>query len=63
MVKIPILGLDGKVVRTVTLSPLFKTVYRPDVIRRSFLALQSLRYQPQGVDPRAGKKTTAASWG
>jgi len=63
MVKVPILGLDGKVVRTVTLSPLFKTVYRPDVIRRSFLALQSLRYQPQGVDPRAGKKTTAASWG
>lgn len=40
----------------------FDTPYRPDVIRRAVLALQSRRRQPHGVDELAGKRNTAQSW-
>ncbi len=40
----------------------FDTPYRPDVIRRAVLALQSRRRQPHGVDELAGKRNTAESW-
>lgn len=33
------------------------------LIRRAFLAAQSRRFQPQGRDTMAGKRTTAESWG
>jgi large subunit ribosomal protein L4e len=63
MVKSKLLGLNGKEVKKISLPSVFGTTYRPDVIRRSFLAQMSQQFQPQGRDPRAGKKTTAASWG
>ena len=40
----------------------FNTPYRPDVIKRAVLALQSRRRQPHGVDELAGKRNTAESW-
>jgi len=40
----------------------FDTPYRPDVIKRAVLALQSRRRQPHGVDELAGKRNTAQSW-
>ncbi len=40
----------------------FDTPYRPDVIWRAVLAVQSRRYQPHGVNKYAGKRTTAESW-
>jgi large subunit ribosomal protein L4e len=45
------------------LPPIFETPLRKDVIKRAVLAQQSARYQRQGVDPMAGKRTTAESWG
>lgn len=63
MVSIKILTLDGKKKGTTTLPPIFDTPLRKDVIKRAVLALQSARYQPYGVDPRAGKRTSAESWG
>ncbi|MCJ7470594.1 50S ribosomal protein L4, partial [Candidatus Bathyarchaeota archaeon] len=39
------------------------TPLRPDVIKRAVLAIQSTRFQPQGRDPMAGKRTTAESRG
>lgn len=63
MPKVDLLDLEGKVVKKVSLPGVFETPYRPDVIRRAFLALTSHSYQPQGLDPLSGKKTTAASWG
>lgn len=60
---VPVIGLEGKEVDRITLSDVFKTPFRPDVIKRVVVALQSHRIQPQGRDPMAGKRTTAISWG
>ncbi|TFG30848.1 50S ribosomal protein L4 [Candidatus Thorarchaeota archaeon] len=55
--------LNGKASKeSVDLPPQFDTPYRPDVIRRAVLALQSRRRQPHGVDELAGKRNTAQSW-
>ncbi len=58
-----IFDLKGKVVGRVRLPPIFKTSIRPDVIKRGVVAIQSHRFQPQGRDVFAGKRTTAESRG
>jgi len=57
------LTLEGKQKGTVSLPPIFETALRRDVIKRAVLAKQSAGYQRHGVDPMAGKRTTAESWG
>jgi len=55
--------LTGKASKeTIELPSHFDTPYRPDVIRRAVLAIQSRRFQPHGVDELAGKRNTAKSW-
>jgi len=54
--------MKGKAGSPVTLPSQFDTPYRPDIIKRAVLAVQSRRYQPHGVDELAGKKNTAQSW-
>ncbi len=51
--------LSGNFVEEVKLPSVFKTKYRPDVIRRAVLALQSTRRQSYGSDTLAGKKSSA----
>ncbi len=58
-----IFNLTGKQTGKIKLPPIFKTPLRPDVIKRTVLAIQSNRFQPQGRDPMAGKRTTAESRG
>jgi large subunit ribosomal protein L4e len=58
-----IFNLEGKAVGKITLPPIFGTALRPDVIKRAVIAIQSNRFQPQGRDPMAGKRTTAESRG
>jgi large subunit ribosomal protein L4e len=58
-----IFNLEGKAIGKIELPPVFGTPLRPDVIKRAVLAIQSTRFQPQGRDPMAGKKTTAESRG
>ncbi len=58
-----VFNLKGKRVTTIKLPTIFKTPLRPDVIKRAVITLQSHRYQPQGRDPMAGKRTTAESRG
>jgi len=58
-----IYNLEGKTIGKIDLPPVFSTPLRPDVIKRAVLATQSTRYQPQGTDPMAGKRTTAESRG
>ena len=58
-----IFDLKGKATGKVRLSQIFKTPLRPDVIRRAVVAIQSHRFQPQGRDVMAGKRTTAESRG
>jgi len=58
-----IFDLEGKPIGKISLPPIFGTPSRPDVIKRAVLAIQSNRFQPQGRDPMAGKRTTAESRG
>ncbi len=58
-----IFNLEGKAIGKIELPPVFGTPLRPDVIKRAVLAIQSTRFQPQGRDPMAGKRTTAESRG
>lgn len=55
--------LQGKPTAKITLPAVFAAPLRPDVIKRAVLATQSNRFQPQGRDPMAGKRTTAESRG
>jgi len=55
--------LDGNPTDRVPLPRLFETPIRPDVIKKAVLTQQSHRYQPQGRDPMAGKRTSAESLG
>ncbi len=58
-----VFNLEGKPIGKISLPSVFETPLRPDVIKRAVLAIQSNRFQPQGRDPRAGKRTTAESRG
>ncbi|RLE89334.1 MAG: 50S ribosomal protein L4 [Thermoprotei archaeon] len=59
----PVYDLKGKRVSEIPLPRVFNTPVREDLIRKVFLALRTSRLQPKGVDPLAGKRTTAESWG
>jgi large subunit ribosomal protein L4e len=56
-------SLQGKADSKTSLPSVFTTPVRPDVIKRAVVAIQSRRFQPQGRDPNAGKRTTAESRG
>jgi len=58
-----VVDLSGNVIKEITLPPVFMEEYRPDLIKRAVLALQSNRFQPKGSDPLAGRRTSAESWG
>jgi large subunit ribosomal protein L4e len=60
---VKIFNLEGKSAGKMELPPVFTTPLRPDVIKRAVLAIQSARFQPQGRDPMAGKRTSAESRG
>jgi len=55
--------LTGEVAHEIDLPEIFTEEYRPDLIKRAVLALQSTRFQPHGTDPYAGIRTSAESWG
>lgn len=61
--KVPVLNLKNEKIDEVEVPKVFETPVRHDVIKRAVLALQSTRFQPQGRDPMAGKRTTAESMG
>jgi large subunit ribosomal protein L4e len=58
-----VFNLKGDELNTLNLPQIFNTPIRPDVIKRAVVAIQSHRFQPQGRDPMAGKRTTAESRG
>ncbi|MEA1957691.1 MAG: 50S ribosomal protein L4 [Euryarchaeota archaeon] len=61
--KATVLDLSGKAVKDITLPMVFMDEYRPDLIRRAVLAMQSHRRQPKGPTPLSGRKTSAECWG
>ncbi|MFX0108327.1 MAG: 50S ribosomal protein L4 [Candidatus Hodarchaeota archaeon] len=62
MTSVPTYSLKGKAGTKIKLPPQFDTMYRPDIIKRAVLSVQSKKRQPHGVDELAGKRNTAQSW-
>ena len=60
---VPVFNLENEKKGDVGLPKIFGTPLRPSVIKKAVLFQQSHRFQPQGRDPRAGKRTSAESWG
>lgn len=63
MVKVNVYGIDGSSLEKIDLPDIFKTPYRPDIIKKSFNVLHSNQRQPYGSDPFAGTKHSTASVG
>jgi len=60
---VKIFGPDGKAVSELLLPQVFTSILRKDIITKAVVAQQSHRFQPQGRNPMAGKRTTAESFG
>ncbi len=60
--KIPYYSLEGKELGSADLPSVFQTPFRPDVIRKVYVALSTHTRQPQGRDPMAGMKTSASTF-
>lgn len=61
--KVSVLNLENEQVGEIERPTVFNTPVRHDVIKRAVIALQSKKFQAQGRDPMAGKRTTAESRG
>ena len=61
--KAQVVNLQNEKTGEVEIPRVFSTPVRHDVIKRAVIALQSTRFQPQGRDSMAGKRTTAESRG
>lgn len=61
--KVKVYSIAGKALKAIELPEVFGEDVREDLIRRAVIASQSARYQPQGVDWFAGKRTSAYSLG
>jgi large subunit ribosomal protein L4e len=55
--------IEGGVAHDIELPALFREEYRPDLIKKAVLALQSTRRQPHGTYPYAGICSSAVGWG
>ncbi|NMB80031.1 MAG: 50S ribosomal protein L4 [Methanomicrobiales archaeon] len=55
--------LDGGVTKSIELPEIFSEEYRPDLIKKAVMALQSTRRQPHGSYPYAGICSSAVGWG
>lgn len=55
--------LDGGVTKSIDLPEIFSEAYRPDLIKKAVMALQSTRRQPHGTYPYAGICSSAVGWG
>ncbi len=57
--QVNVLSIQGKPVGKIDLPNVFNEKFRPDLIKRTVLALQSHRRQPYGTDPLAGSRSSA----
>ena len=61
--KAQIKSLDGGVTKSIDLPEIFSEEYRPDLIKKAVMALQSTRRQAHGTHPYAGIRSSAVGWG
>ena len=59
--KVPLLKTNGVKSGQVELPLVFSTEFRKDLIHKSFINLQSHKFQPQGRHPTAGMDVVASS--
>ncbi len=58
-----VLNLNGEIFEEIELPELFKEEFRPDIIKRAVLAIQSHKRQPYGTSPLAGIDYAWENWG
>lgn len=58
-----VLSLSGEVVEEIELPEVFEEEFRPDIIKRAVLAIQSHRRQPYGPNPLSGVNYSWENWG
>ena len=58
-----VLDIEGKPTGEISLPTVFETRLRLDIIQKASVAQQSHRFQPQGRNLMAGKRTTAEGFG
>ena len=61
--KAQVITIEGTMGRDIDLPTAFSEEYRPDLIRKAVIALQSTRRQPHGTYPYAGIQSSAVGWG
>jgi large subunit ribosomal protein L4e len=61
--KAQVKSLEGGVAKDIDLPEIFSEEYRPDLIKKAVMALQSTRRQPHGTYPFAGICSSAVGWG
>ena len=61
--RVNVYTLEGGIKRQVNLPKVFNYPYRPDLIKEAVRVFQLNRVQPHGVDPMAGMRRVAESWG
>lgn len=54
-----IYNIKGKATKNINLPKVFRTQYRPDLIKRAFLTVRANKRQPYGANPRSGLRTSA----
>lgn len=59
--KVPIYSLSGETTGQVELPPIFQTPVRDDIIKKTWVHLQSHSFQPKGTHPTAGMDVVARS--
>lgn len=57
--KSPLISLDGKKGKDVALPSQFSEPFRPDLIKKAVLVIQSHNVQPYGINPEAGKRASS----
>jgi large subunit ribosomal protein L4e len=57
--KVKIMTMEGKEGKEIELPKQFSEEFRPDLIKKAVLVIQSHRIQPTGVKPEAGKRASA----
>lgn len=60
--KASVYDLDGNKKETIDIPPVFREAYKPFLIHKAVMAIQSHQFSTQGRDPFAGERTTAESW-
>jgi len=58
--KAPVIDIEGKEIKEITLPPCFSAEIRPDLIHKVFWAIQKRQMQPYGAYVLAGKEVAAS---